>query len=189
MAVSEAADDDRLKGEAAGGADPGTAGLLGELLASVTEPLREGERRAGCGLSRDGVLAGGEALSETAGGETGAGTFLAPFVGEVAEVGSLPSCSSSCCCLSPPPPADPLLPLPVAAARAMLDVFCSLSAVVRLLKEAERKPLGVVGPLPDFFFQNANLANASLDAAAEEVEREEEEDEEAEMGEAAEDEG
>ena len=64
----------------------------------------------------------------------------------------------------------------------MLDVFCSPSAAVRLLKEAERKPLGVVALPLDFFFQKANLASASLDAAAADADEAEVGDEEDEDG-------
>ena len=151
-------DEDRLKEEEASRAEAGTVGLLGEFVVSDAEPSREGDD---CGWAAgDEELTGGVALSEAIGGEAGTALCLLLIVGEDAEFGSRPSSPSVC--LSPPLP----FAIPVAADLAMLDVFCSSSADGRLLKDADRKPLGVVAPLLPFFFQNASLANASEDVAA-----------------------
>ena len=168
-------DGDRLKEDEAGRAETGTAGLLGELVASDAEPTRDGDE---CGWTTgEDESAGGVALSEAVGGEAGTGLLVLLVAGEEeADVGSFSSspsgsccCRCCCCCLSPPFPFPP-----VAAAKAMLDVFCSSSADGRLLNEADRMPFGVVLP---FFFQKASLANASLEAAEADVEEVGEEEE------------
>ena len=189
-AASEAAGvEDKVKELEEGSPPADAAELLGDANASVAELSRGGDE---VGWVMDEVeLTGDVPLRETAGGEAGTELFLPIFSGdEVADLGSLLS-SPSCCCCGPSLPFSPPFFFPVAAANAMLDVFCSSSADGRLLNEADRKPRGVVlplpaplPPLPPFFFQKANLASASPEAAAVE-----EEAEAAEVGEADDDDG